>query len=188
MEQAGQRINKITINVDKNYDSVRIILYRTNTKLGELTDEDLNLPSFQVSGVSINAYKEYCKDFVIDFIDKGGIPGFYYEPKAEGKGVKYTPSEFKSGIRDYIGTILNDRYEFMLPMTEEINIIEQYKDKYIKEATGVFDVSLMQYSLRFRVFGEIKSGQLCRPRTIEYNGNQMAFNITNINRIVKQSQ
>jgi hypothetical protein len=76
----------------------------------------------------------------------------------------------------------------MLPMTEEINIIEQYKDKYIKEATGVFDVSLMQYGLRFRVFGEIKSGQLCRPRTIEYNGNQMAFNITNINRIVKQSQ
>lgn len=188
MEQVGQRINKITVNVDKNYGDVRIILYRTNTKLGELTDEDLNLPSFIESGVSINAYKEYCKDFVIDFIDKGGIPGFYYEPKAEGMSMKYTPSEFKSGIRGYAENILADRYEFSFPMTEEVNIIEQYKDKYIKDATGIFDCLLMQYDIKFKIFGEIKSGQLCRPKTIEYNGDRMAFNITNINRIIKQSQ
>ena len=187
MDDRGQRINKITVNVDKKYGEVRIIFYRTNTKLGEISDEDLDLPSFDSAGVSLNAYKEYCKDFVIEFIDQGGIPGFYYEPKSDGKSVKYDPSNFRNGIKEYIANVIGDKYEYSFPLTEQVNITEQYKDKYIKNANGIFNVNLTQYDITISVLGEIKSGQLCRPRAMEYNGDRMAFNITNINRIVKSS-
>ena len=182
------RVNRIAITVDKKYDDVKISLYKTNDLLGTFTGDDLpDLPQFSQSGVSLKAYQAYCKDYIIELLNNDGIPGFYYEPKAEKQGVKFSPSEFKSGIKDYISDLIGDRYEFRIPMDEEIEIVEQYKDKFIKDATGRFNVKLLSEDVTFTVLGEIKSGQLCRPKKIEYNGEEYAFNITSINKIVKMS-
>ena len=182
------RVNKITVNVNKKYDEVRISLYKTNELLGILTDEDLDLPPFSTSGVSLKAYQAYCKDFVIELLNNGIIPGYYYEPKSENQSIKYNNHEFKKGVTDYIDSILADRYEYKIPMTERINVIDRYKDGYIKDATGEFDVKLTQYDISITVISEIKSGQLCRPKIIEYDGIEYGFNITSIRRIIKLTQ
>ena len=184
----GTRVNKITVNVDKKYGEVRISLYKTNELLGTLTDEDLNLPLFSTSGVSIKAYQAYCKDFVIELLNKGGIPGFYYEPKSESQSIKYDPSTFKKGVIEYIDSILADRYEYKVPMTERIDVTERYKDGYIKDAVGEFDVRLTQYDIKIVIVSEIKSGQLCRPKVIKFGDIEYGFNITNVNRIIKSTQ
>lgn len=182
------RVNKITVNVDKKYGGVKISLYKTNTLLGTLTEDDLDLPLFTESGVSLKAYQMYCKDFVIELLNKDGIPGFYYEQKSENKSIKYSNSTFKSGVTDYIKSMLGDRYEYKVLMTERLDITERYKDGCIKNATGEFDVRLTQYDIKIVVVSEIKSGQLCRPRVIKYNGTEYSFNITNVGRIIKQCQ
>lgn len=187
MENGDVRINKITVNVDK-YDSVRIALYKTNELIGALTEEDLNLPLYSESGVSKKAYLAYVKDFTIELMNIGGIPGYYYEPKSEGDSIKYDPSVFRNGVGEYIGNIIGDKYEFQQMLTDRINIIEQYKDKYIKEATGEFDIKLTQFDITITVISEIKSGQLCRPRTMMYDGNEYSFNVTNVGRIIKSAQ
>jgi len=185
----GIRVNRIAITVDKKYDEVKISLYKTNDLLGTFTGDDLpDLPQFSQSGVSLKAYQAYCKDYIIELLNNDGIPGFYYEPKAESKGVKYSPGEFKSGIKDYVQDLIGDRYEYRIPMDEEVNIIEQYKDKFIKDATGRFNVKLLSEDLTFTVLGEIKSGQLCRPKKIEFGGKEFAFNITSVKEIIKLAQ
>lgn len=181
------RINKITVNVDKKYGDVKISLYKTNELLGILTDDDLDLPQFTTSGVSLKAYQMYCKDYVIELIDKGGIPGYYYEPKSEGNSIKYDNGTFKKKISEYISDVLDDKHEYKILMTEKIDATEKYKDGYIKNATGEFNVKLLQDDIEITILGEIKSGQLCRPRIMRYDGDEINFNITNINRIVKMS-
>lgn len=184
----GIRVNKITVNVNRKYDDVKISLYKTNDLLGILTDDDLDLPSFSKSGVSIKAYQAYCKDFVIELLNNDGIPGYYYEPKSENNGVKYTQSAFKSGVAEYIESLLCDRYEYKIPMTERIDVIDRYKDGYIKDAVGEFDVRLTQYDIKIVIISEIKSGQLCRPKIIKYDDVEYSFNITNVGRIIKMTQ
>ena len=179
------RVNKISVNVDKEYDEVKISLYKTNELLGVLTDKDLGLPSYSSSGISIKAYQAYCRDFVIELLNVGGIPGYYYEPKSENDSVKYDDSVFKKGITGYIDKLLDGKYEYKILMTERIEVTERYKDKYIKNATGEFDVKLTEYDIKITIMSEIKSGQLCRPRIIKYNDTEYGFNITNVNRIVK---
>ena len=184
----GTRVNKISITVNKKYDEVKISLYKTNDLLGILTEDDLDLPTFSQSGVSLKAYQAYCKDFVIELLNKGGIPGFYYEPKSENQSIKYDQSTFKKGVIEYIDSILNDRYEYKVPMTERVDVTERYKDGYIKDAVGEFDVRLTQYDIKIVVVSEIKSGQLCRPRIIKYDDTEYGFNITNVGRIIKLTQ
>lgn len=182
------RVNKISVNVDKEYDETKISLYKTNELLGTLTDEDLDLPLYSTSGVSLKAYQMYCKDFVIELLNNDGIPGYYYEPKSESSSIKYDDSAFKKGITEYVDKLLNDRYEYKVLMTERIEVTERYKDKYIKNAVGEIDVKLLQHDIKIVVVSEIKSGQLCRPRIIKYNDVEYSFNITNVNRIVKSVQ
>lgn len=188
-ENLGVRVNRIAVTVDKKYDDVKISLYKTNDLLGIFTGDDLTeLPQFSQSGVSLKAYIAYCKDYMIELLNNDGIPGFYYEPKSEGKSVKYSPSEFKSGVSEYISDLIGERYPFKVLMDEEVEITKQYKDKYIKDATGRFNVRLVDDNILFTVLGEIKSGQLCRPKKIEYDGIEYSFNITSINKMVKMAQ
>lgn len=182
------RVSKISVNVDKKYDDVKISLYKTNELLGILTDEDLNLPPFSTSEVSIKSYQSYCRDLVIELLNNGGIPGYYYEPKSESNSIKYDNSGFKSGIEKYVESIIGNKYGYTMPMTERLNVEERYKDGYIKNATAEFDVRLTQYDIKFVILAEIKSGQLCRPKTIKYNDNEYSFNITNVGRIIKLVQ
>lgn len=182
------RVNKITVTVDKNYDDVRVSLYKTNELLGTLTEEDLNLPLYSESGVSLKAYQSYVKDFVIELMNIDGIPGYYYEPKAENEGIKYDPSVFRKGVNDYIEQIIGDKYEYILLMNDGVEVTDRYKDNYIKDATGRFDIRLTQFDIVITILSEIKSGQLCRPRTMEYDGVEYSFNITNVGRIIKAVQ
>lgn len=182
------RVNKITVNVDKDYDEVKISLYCTNSLLGILSDEDLDIPQFSQSGVSLKAYQLYVKDYVIELMNNGGIPGYYYEQKSEGQSIKYDASSFKKGVGEYVQSIIGDKYEYTLPMTERINITDRYKDMHINNATAEIDVRLTQFDIKFTVFAEIKSGQLCRPRVIKFGDKEYSFNVTNIGRIIKNAQ
>jgi hypothetical protein len=181
------RVNKITVNVDIKDDYTTISLYRTNKLLGSLQEDELGIESFGKSGVSLKAYQMYCRDIVINLLDNGGIKGYYYEPKSESESVKYGMGQFRSACSDYISDILGDGYEFTMTQNDIEHEIEQYSDKYIKDARVDFEVLLRQYNIRFKVCAEIKSGQMCRPKTFIYNNNEYNLNITNINKVVKQS-
>jgi hypothetical protein len=182
------RVNRITVNVDKKYDDVKISLYKTNELLGVLTEDDLDLPPFSKSNVSIKAYQMYCKDLVIELLNNDGIPGYYYEPKSENQSIKYDQHGFKSGVGEYVESIIGDKYVYTMPMTERFNVIERYKDGYIKDATAEIDVRLTQYDIKIVILAEIKSGQLCRPKVMKHNNVEYSFNITNVGRIIKLVQ
>jgi hypothetical protein len=181
------RVNKITVNIDK-YDETTISLYRTNTILGTLTPEDLGIPEFYDAKVSAKVYQSYCKDFVIELLDNDGIPGYYYEPKSKeySQSIKYDPSLFRYNVKKYISTILGD-IEYVL-MEDRISTTDKYKDMHIKNSTGEFDIKLVQHNVVVTVLSEIKSGQLCKPKVMKYNGSEYAFNITNVKKIIRSTQ
>ena len=183
-EDSKIRVNKITVNVNKRFDETKISLYKTNEFLGTLDDIDI-IPQFSTSGVSLKAYQEYCRDFVIEMLNNDVIPGYYYEPKSENQSVKYDTSEFKKGVLGYIESILGDKYEYQVLLTEEIDIIDRYSDGCIKNATGEFDVKLLQFDIIITIISDIKSGHLCRPRIFRYDDMEYSFNITNVGRIIR---
>lgn len=183
----GVRVNKITVNVDSKNNETSISLYRTNKLLGTVTEDELHIMTYTESGVSVKAYQMYCRDIVINLLDNGGIPGYYYEPKSESVSVKYSMSEFREKCKEYVGNIIGELYEFTMTYDDIQHSIEQYKDKYIKNARVDFGISLMQYNIRLKICAEIKSGQMCRPRTFIHNGVEYNFNITNINRVIKMN-
>lgn len=184
MDISKIRVNRVTVNVDK-HDGTTISLYKTNNLLGILTEEDIDIPPFHSSGVSLKAYQMYCKDFVIELLNNDGIPGYYYEPKSESQSIKYDNFTFKNGIKEYVDSLLNNKYEYKMLATEDIDVSERYKNGYIKDAIGEFDVQLTQYDIKITIMSEIKSGQLCRPKIIKHNDIEYSFNITNIGRIIK---
>jgi hypothetical protein len=186
-DMEGIRVNRITVNVDTKSNDTTISLYRTNQLLGALTDDQLHIESFNEAGVSVKAYQMYCRDIVINLIDNGGIKGFYYEPKSESVAVKYTIGNLMKKCEEYVQTIIGETYEFQMTQNNIEHMVDRYKDKYIKDATVDFEVLLKQYNIRFKVRMEIKSGQACRPRIFIYNGTELNFNITNINKIVRSN-
>lgn len=181
------RVNRITVNIDKKADETTISLYKTNTLLGVINADDLEIESFQKSGVSAKAYQAYCKDIVINLLDNDGIEGYYYDPKEEHAGVKYGASEFAIACMEYVSNIIDDNYDWKRTYNDKMLEVEQYADKYIKNAKGLFEILIDSYDVRLQVIAEIKSGQMCRPRTFRYNDQEYTFNITNINRIVRSA-
>lgn len=179
------KVNKITVNVDKKQDSTIISLYKTNQLLGTIDVDDLDIDSFQKSGVSLKAYQAYCKDIIINLIDNGGVQGFRYEPKEEYESVKYDVSAMRNKCSEYIANIFGDKYEHKMNFDDVELEIEKYKDMYIKNAIVKFGVSIIDYGINIYVQMEIKSGQACRPKVFEHNGSQYQFNITSINHIIK---
>lgn len=134
--------------------------------------------------MSARAYQAYCKDIIINLLDNDGIDGYYYDPKEERVGVKYGVSEFKTACMGYISNILDDNYSWK--RTDDVIIhIEQYNDGYIKNIKCMIGIMIIGFDIKIQVIGEIKSGQMCRPRMFIYKDNEYTFNITNINRIVK---
>ena len=179
------RVNRIAVHVDKQNDDTVISLYKTNTLLGIINADDLEIESFQKSGVSMKAYQAYCKDIIINLLDNDGIEGYYYDPKEERDGVKYDVNAFTSACMDYVDNIIGDNYNWKRTHNDDVPQLEQYNDKYIKNARGLFEIIIDGYDIRIQVVAEIKSGQMCRPKTFIYNDIEYPFNITNINRIIK---
>jgi hypothetical protein len=181
------RVNRITVNIDK-YNEVTISLYRTNVLLGTLTPEDLDIPEFFSTKISAKTYQAYCRDLVIELLNNDGIAGYYYEPKSteHSHSIKYDKSLFIKGTLDYVGALLGDIAHIL--MDDRIIITDKYKDAYIKNSTGEFDIKLTQHNITIAVLSEIKSGQLCKPKTMKYNGSEYTFNITNVKKIIKLTQ
>ena len=89
----------------------------------------------------------------------------------------------------YIKSMIDERYEYKLLMTERINVVDRYADGYISNATGEFDIKLTQFNnIVITILSDIRSGQLCRPKKMVFNGYEYGFNITNIGQIIKSTQ
>lgn len=178
------RVNRITVNIDKDSDDTVISLYKTNTLLGTINADDLDIDSFKKSGVSAKAYQAYCKDIVINLLDNDGIAGYYYDPKEERDSMKYDISAFGSACMEYVSNIFGDKYNHKRTFNDEMQDMEQYNDKFIKNAKGLFEI-LIDDEVKVKIVAEIKSGQMCRPRVFIYKDTEHTLNITNINRIMK---
>lgn len=197
MENQGQKVNRVAVLL--NGDGAIVSLYKTNTKLGEVTNEDLAIPNFKDSNMPNKmVYMNYCRDFMINLLENGGVEGYYYEAKQtaddNGKPKKYDKSTFTGGAYDMlVGTmdnVLNSsahiKYDIMSNDTQ-IEITEKYKDNYIKYAKADFSISLEAGDkcevIIVPVY--IRSGQICKPKIIIHDGIERSLNMTTINNILR---
>lgn len=192
----GQRVNRVAVQL--NGDGAIISLYRTNTKLGEVTNEDLAIPEFKQSNMPNKmVYMNYCRDFMINLLENGGIEGYYYEAKQtvedDGKPKKYDKATFENGAYNMLtktmDTILGSthiKYEIMRHDTQ-IEVTEKYKDNYVKYAKADFSVSIEAGNKCEVIIVPVhmKSGQMCKPKTIIHDGIERSLNMTIINNIMR---
>lgn len=193
----GQRVNRVAVLL--NGDGAIVSLYRTNTKLGEVTNEDLAIPNFKQSNMPNKmVYMNYCRDFMINLLENGGVEGYYYEAKQtvedDGKPKKYDKGTFESGAYDMLTKTLdsilsnnaNIKYEIMRFDTQ-VEVTEKYKDNYVKYAKADFSVSLEAGSKCEVIIVPVhmKSGQMCKPKTIIFDGIERSLNMTTINNIMR---
>lgn len=193
----GQRVNRVAVLL--NGDGVIVSLYRTNTKLGEVTNEDLAIPNFKQSNMPNKmVYMNYCRDFMINLLENGGVEGYYYEAKQTvddgGKPKKYDKGTFESGAYDMLTKTLDSilsnnasiKYDIMKYDTQ-VEVTEKYKDNYVKYAKADFSVSLEAGSKCEVIIVPVymKSGQMCKPKNIIYDGIERSLNMTTINNIMR---
>ena len=193
----GQRVNRVAVLL--NGDGAIVSLYRTNTKLGEVSNEDLSIPNFKQSNMPNKmVYMNYCRDFMINLLENGGVEGYYYEAKQtvddDGKPKKYDKGTFESGAYNMLvktlDTILSSsthiKYEVM-KFDTQVEVTEKYKDNYVKYAKADFSVSL-EAGNKCEVIiipVHMKSGQMCKPKIIIYDGIERSLNMTTINNIMR---
>lgn len=193
----GQRVNRVAVLL--NVDGAIVSLYRTNTKLGEVSNVDLGIPNFKQSNMPNKmVYMNYCRDFMINLLENGGVEGYYYEAKQtvddDGKPKKYDKGTFESGAYDMLTKVLdsilsnnaNIKYDVMRFDTQ-VEVTEKYKDNYVKYAKADFSVSLEAGSKCEVIIVPVymKSGQMCKPKNIIYDGIERSLNMTTINNIMR---
>lgn len=188
MEQ--QRVNHIAVNVGNCITDIS--LYRTNQKLGELTNRDLDIPAFEDCGLDNKMlYANFCRDFVIHLLNRGGIDGFYYEAKQEvtdDTPRRFDNSNLMKTATDTVTRILTEMLEGTQAKLQsctiaQVDVQDRYKDKYIRN--GKVDVICNlkypdKYDLQLTIPVEIKSGQLCKPKEMHTPTETYKLNITNI--------
>ena len=85
-----QRVDKVTVLIGDDDDCAKISLYRNNEKLGETDTDVLHIPTYDQSGLPNKViYQNYCKDYMINLLNNGGVDGFYYEPKQDTQTIQY---------------------------------------------------------------------------------------------------
>lgn len=196
----GQRVNRVAVLLSEG--GAIISLYRTNTKLGEVTNLDLAIPNFSESNMPNKmVYMNYCRDFMINLLENGGVEGYYYEPKqtvdGDGKPKKYDKSMFTGGARDTLTRTLDNllnscahiKYDVMDSDTQ-VEVTEKYKDNYVKYAKADFSVSIESGSkcevMIIPVY--MKSGQMCKPKIVIHDGIERSLTMTTINNILRGSE
>lgn len=194
----GERVNRITA-VFNTEDGVTMTLYRTHTKLLELSNKDIAVDSFKESGtVNKPAYMLYCKETLVNLLENGGVTGYYYDPKNNSEQSKSgIPSKFNEGtFIDWAKTtvmgILDgmDLGENIVPDICDVemmaHVTERYKDGNIKYAS--VNVPVRFNSVLAKVPVDIKSGQLTKPKKIEVKDEMKGFNPTTIKALVKADE
>lgn len=192
------RVNKVTVYVSNTYDQSIITLYKTNTKLAEITNRQLDIPDFHKANVDRNTYQQYCKDVVINLLENNGIEGFYWEAKQDnndGQARKFSSSTFRAEaisrlitIMDMIVEDTDMTYEIHRFKNDEVEIRERYKDMSIKYGSTLImmTVSKLTKSETVEIIVELKSGQMCKPKTFKMSdGSINQLNVTTLNRILK---
>lgn len=193
----GQRVNRVAVLL--NGDGAIISLYRTNTKLGEVTNEDLAIPNFKHSNMPNKmVYMNYCRDFMINLLENGGVEGYYYEAKQTvddgGKPKKYDKGTFESGAYDILAKTLDSilgssahiKYDIMRYDTQ-VEVTEKYKDNYVKYARADLSVSIEAGDKCEVIIVPVhmKSGQMCKPKMLVHDGIERSLNMTTINNIMR---
>lgn len=196
-EQRGQRVNRVAVLL--NGDGAIVSLYRTNTKLGEVSNEDLAIPNFKQSNMPNKmVYMNYCRDFMINLLENGGVEGYYYEPKqtveGDGKPKKYDKGTFESGAYDMLTRVMDGilgssahiKYEIMRYDTQ-VEVTEKYRDNYVKYAKADFSVSIESGDKCEVIIVPVhmKSGQMCKPKTVVHDGIERSLNMTTISNIMR---
>jgi hypothetical protein len=188
------RVNRVTTQIGVEAGETTLItLYKNNIRLAEVTNRDIDVPDFFVSGVdNRNTYQSYCKDVVINLLQNEGIEGYYYEAKAETPDHevrKYTSGTVNSKISEYISSILVDmtvdtdiKYKIN-EFNDDPIVTERYKDGSIKFCTTKIKAQINNISIIIEA--EIRSGQMCKPKKFTCGTDEYQFNITSLHRLVK---
>ena len=193
----GQRVNRVAVLLSG--DGAIVSLYRTNTKLGEVSNNDLAIPDFKQSNMPNKmVYMNYCRDFMINLLENGGVEGFYYEAKQtvedDGKPKKYDKATFESGAYNTLTKVLDSilgssahiKYDIMKYDTQ-VEVTEKYKDNYVKYAKADLSVSFESGDKCEVVIVPVymKSGQMCKPKVMVHDGIERSLNMTTINNILR---
>ena len=193
----NQRVNRVAVLL--NGDGAIVSLYRTNTKLGEVSNKDLAIPNFKDSNMPNKmVYMNYCRDFMINLLENGGIEGYYYEAKQtvedDGKPKKYDKITFTSGayniLTKTLDGILNSsahiKYDIMKNDTQ-VEVTEKYKDNHVKYAKADISISLEAGDKCEVIIIPVymKSGQMCKPKMLIHDGIERSLNMTTINNILR---
>ena len=195
------RVNKVTVYIGERFEPSIITLYRTNTKLAEITNEQLEIPDFHESKVDRNTYQQYCKDVVINLLENGGIEGFYWEPKHVednpdgGQAVrKFNTSTFRSEAVSRLSAIMDAMidgtditYEINKFKDDGVEVKERYKDMNVKYgSTDITMTATGKKSEAVKVTVELRSGQMCKPKIFTMSdGTTKQLNITTLNRMLR---
>lgn len=190
------RVNRIAVYVGDRHDKSIITLYRTNTRLVELTNDMVGIPDIHESGVDRNTYMQYCKDVIINLLENGGIEGFHWEPKKIERGNngepithKFNSGAFRSEAVSRVSAIMDElvdgsdiKYRIDMFADDTVDIKERYKDMNVKYGSTIITVNIGGGSIKIPI--EIRSGQICKPKSfIDAGGNTKQLNITTIRRI-----
>lgn len=180
------RVNKVTVTVDD--DMAYITMYRTNTRLCEFTSRELEIPAPKNSGVDRQTYQAYCKELVIHLLEHDGFEGYYWGPKAEipDRAVrKYDASSFRARAIEKVSAMLNEfgaEYQIQ-KWKEDQEITERYKDMSVKY--GYVNVWAVVAGKDICVRVDVRSGQMCKPKTFTIDGDERQFNTTTIKKLSK---
>lgn len=189
------RINRVTVNIsDDEYEPAIISMYRTNTKLVEINSDQLGIPTMsEVPEVGKIKYQQYCKDTVIHLLEQGGIEGYYWDPKKpqigeDGKKIvsKFNSSSFRQEAVNRLTALLdqmNVQYTINQYVYDTVEITEKYKDNNIKFGSTEIYVKVGQAQILVKF--ELRSGQMCKPKTFSHDGQVYTFNTTNIHKLLK---
>lgn len=196
------RVNRVTVNVGTEHGDCTIItLYRTNTKLAEITSNKLEIPDFVTSGVDKNTYQSYCKEVIINLLENEGVEGFHWEPKQVTSDTtevitrKFSSSTFRaeaiSRVKEILGVMLDGTdvsYNIIEYRNDDVDVKERYKDMNIKFGSTniVLDLDKLGNTIKITITVELRSGQMCKPKTFQLSdGSEHHLNVTTITRMFK---
>lgn len=195
------RVNKVTASIEDEYSPGIVTLYRTNTKLAEITNDQLGVPDMFDAKVDKPTYLQYLKDLTIHLLEQGGIEGFYWEPKKveqspDGGQVvrKFTASQFReeaikrlSAQMDAMVEDTNVTYKISQYKEDGVNVTDRYKDGKVKYGSTIITATVgVDKPIEIQIVAEIRSGQICKPKTFTTSdGQKHQLNITTLNKLTR---